>query len=102
MSCILTRLIDSGADFNLFPADIADSLGITVRKGEKFEHMGIGNVGITAYSHKVKLFLDGYNFTTEAHFSYDHKIPLLGRIGFFKYFKTVTFNENDKKLQLKY
>ncbi len=95
-------LLDSGADYNLFPADIGISIGINIKKGEKVEHIGIGNVGIMAYRHPIKIFLDGYNFKTEAHFSFDHKIPLLGRDGFFKYFHEIVFNEKAKKLNLHY
>ncbi len=95
-------LVDSGADFNLFPADIGEKLGLKIKKGEKVEHIGIGNVGITAYAHPVKIFVKEYSFKSEIHFSYDHKIPLLGREGFFKYFKKVIFNQKDLKLDLKY
>lgn len=99
---IIDCLLDSGADYNLFPADYAKKLGIVVENGLKTEHMGIGNVGIIAYSHPVKLFLDSYSFKTEAHFSFDQKIPLLGRNGFFNYFKTISFNEKKKNLLLEY
>lgn len=95
-------LLDSGADFNLFPADIGEKLGVKIKKGTKREHMGIGNVGIVAYTCPVKLFVGNYNFNTEADFSYDHKIPILGRNGFFKYFKTVTFNEDALQVDLAY
>lgn len=95
-------LLDSGADFNLLPADIGESLGLSIKRGNKIEHIGIGNVGIIAYSHPVKLFINAYSFKTEVHFSYDHRIPLLGRYGFFKYFKKIIFNEKSLKLDLEY
>lgn len=95
-------LVDSGADFNLFPAEIGEYLNLQIKNGEKVTHTGIANVGINAYIHKVNLFVGGYKISTEVHFSYDHKIPLLGRDGFFKFFKTVTFNEEKLLLKLKY
>lgn len=95
-------LLDSGADFNLLPADIGASLGLKIKTGRKIEHIGIGNVGIVAYAHPVKIFVKGYSFKTEVHFSYDHKIPLLGRYGFFQYFKGITFNQNELKLDLEH
>lgn len=64
--------------------------------------MGIGNIGITAYVHPVKIFIQAYNFKTDIHFSYDHRIPLLGRYGFFKYFKQVVFNERKLQVELEY
>lgn len=94
----VNSLLDSGADFNLMPAAIGEYVGLAIKKGKKVTHMGIGNVGIIAYAHPVKIFIQGYSFKTDIHFSYDHRIPLLGRYGFFKYFKKVVFNE--KKLQV--
>lgn len=95
-------LLDSGADFNLLPADIGEKLGLKITKGKKVEHIGIGNIGVAAYSHSVKLFVKDHTFKTEIHFSYDHKIPLLGRHGFFAFFKRVTFNEEDLRVDLEY
>jgi len=95
-------LVDSGADHNLFPADIGELLGLKIKKGEKVEHTGIGDVGILAYRHPVKLFLEGYSFQTFADFSFDHKIPLLGRDDFFTCFKRVIFNETKRQLHLEY
>lgn len=95
-------LVDSGADFILFPADIGEYFGYKIRSGNKITHIGIGNVGIIAYEHPIKLYIQGYSFNTNVHFSYDHKIPLLGRHSFFKYFKKLTFNENKLQLELLY
>lgn len=95
-------LIDSGADFNLLPARIGESLGLSIKKGDKVTHMGIGSIGITAYSHPVKIYLGNYSFKTTVDFSYNHKIPLLGRYGFFRYFKKVTFHEKELRLELNY
>lgn len=94
--------VDSGAVYNLMPASIGESLGLNIKKGEKHIHMGIGDIGIVAYSHLVILYLQSYKIKTDVHFSFDHKIPLLGRTGIFKYFKTVTFNEKELHIQFKY
>ncbi|MBA3723382.1 MAG: hypothetical protein H0W89_00615 [Candidatus Levybacteria bacterium] len=95
-------VVDSGADFNLLPATIGEHLGLDIKKGEKVTHMGIGNIRIEAYKHNVSLYVGRRKVTTEAHFSYHQKIPLLGRDGFFKYFKTITFNEKQLLLSLEY
>lgn len=94
--------VDSGSDFNLMPADIAEKMRVNIKKGERVTHMGIGNVGIVAYSHPVTLCVGKYKFKTNVHFSYDHKIPLLGRYGFFKFFRRVIFNEKLLQLELEY
>ncbi|HVF69257.1 MAG TPA: hypothetical protein VNA13_01695 [Xanthomonadales bacterium] len=94
--------VDSGADFNLMPALIGENLGLNIKKGEKTTHIGIGNVGIIAYKHPVKIFVNGYSFRTFTNFSYDHKIPILGRYGFFDHFKKVTFNQKKFQLELEH
>lgn len=99
---VINCLVDSGADFNLMPADIGEYLGLTIKKGKKQVRMGIGNVGIIAYKHPAKIFVHGYDFKTHIDFSYDHKIPLLGRYSFFKYFKKIIFNEKELQLELEY
>src|SRR3989344_5090342 len=50
---IIDCLLDSGADFNLFPAVVGEKMGLRIKKGRKTEHIGIGNIGITAYVHSV-------------------------------------------------
>lgn len=95
-------LLDSGADFNLMPADVGEKMGLNIKRGRKRQHLGIGNVGIVAYAHPVKIFAGGHSFTTEMDFSYDHKIPLLGRSGFFAYFKKIVFNEKSLQVDLHY
>ena len=99
---ILECLVDSGSDYNLLPADIADLLGIKLKKGEEVEHIGIGDVGITAYRHKVKLFIQKHNFETYVDFSRVNKFQILGRYAFFRFFKKVTFDEVKKRVELEY
>lgn len=99
---ILECLVDSGSDYNLLPADIADLLGIKLKRGEEVEHIGIGDVGIIAYRHKVKLFIQKRNFETYVDFSRVNKFQILGRYAFFRFFKKVTFDEVKKRLELKY
>jgi hypothetical protein len=94
--------VDSGADFNLMPALIGEYLELNIRKGEKTTHIGIGNVGISAYKHPVKIFANSYSFKTFVNFSYDHKIPILGRYGFFDHFEKVIFNQKKLQLELQY
>lgn len=93
-------VLDSGSDFNLFPAIVGEKLGINIMQGKKREHTGIGNNTIAAYEHTVKLFVHGYSFETKVHFSYKNKIPLLGRHSFFRFFKQVTFNEKALQVEL--
>ncbi len=98
----INSLVDSGADFNLMPAELGEYLGLKIQKGTKSLHRGIGNVDIVAYIHTVNIYFQGHNFKTQIHFSYVHRIPLLGRYGFFRFFKKVSFNEKMLQLELRY
>lgn len=95
-------LLDSGADRNLFHSSLGESVGITIKKGKLVEHRGIGGISLLAYRHKIKLFVGTYSFETEADFSKDQTVSLLGRGGFFAFFKAITFKERDKVVNLVY
>lgn len=95
--------VDSGATRNLFPADPLDSLGITLENNYKRKHIGIGGHEVTSYTHEVEILVGtNYNFVTEIDFSRDHKPPLLGVEGFFRFFEAVNFDMLNKQLELKY
>ena len=63
-------LIDSGASFSVFRAEIADELGIVLEKGEKIYLSGVGG-RILGYAHKVfvdvgiKIFSWNFFFSAE-------------------------------------
>ena len=96
----IVALVDTGADRNLFPAYLGELVGIKIKTGDKHNIMGIGDFKIEGYGHDVKLYLDNVSITTRVYFSYEHQVPLLGRIGFFDKFKRVIFNENEKYMQV--
>lgn len=101
---IINCLFDTGADVNLFPATMATSLGVNIKKGNLTEHIGIGNVSVLAYRHKIKIFVDTYRFNTFADFSEQQSVPLLGRITFAEHFKKVCLHEKgeDAYIELEY
>lgn len=95
-------LIDSGSDRNLFPAGIAEFVGINVSKGGKREIEGIGGHVIRSYTHSVLITIwNSISFETEIDFSYDHQFPLLGRHGFFDKFKKISFREKKRTIEFK-
>jgi hypothetical protein len=79
--------IDSGSDRNLFPAQMGEYVGINIESGKKRSIRGIGDHDIAAYTHQVKILAAGKSFETEIDFSYEQKAPLLGRSGFFDFFR---------------
>lgn len=97
-------LIDSGADFCIFHAEVAeDILGLPVKTGKKVIFYGTGGISQTAYFHTILIELGGYEMDLYCGFSYKmKKLPygLLGQTGFFDKFK-VELDYQSKHIELK-
>lgn len=96
-------LVDSGADFCIFHAEIANILGIPVTQGKQMTFYGTGGIPQTAYFHEVRIEISGWQMDLYAGFSSEMKsLPygLLGQTGFFDQFK-VEFDYQNKRLELK-
>jgi|SRR3989338_2928036 len=96
-------LVDSGADFCIFDAEIGELLGIDVRSGRKEKFGGIQSAGAgNAYLHSVVLNIGGWLYKTKVSFSYDmapHGHGILGQKGFFDIFK-VKFDLSKESIEL--
>ncbi len=83
-------LIDSGADFCIFDAEIGHALGLNVKQGIEIPFGGIQSIGGTkAYIHRLNIEIGGHKFETEVGFSYDiskNGYGILGQKGFFDRF----------------
>src|SRR3989344_6937483 len=90
-------LIDSGADYNLFPGVYCRALGIKLDKGIPVDIKGIGSrVPLKGYRHYgVKIFLQSYSFETFIDFCMEQETALLGRDGFFNHFKEIAFRQKE-------
>ena len=100
-------LIDSGADFCVFPANAGKAIGLDVEAGDEVATFGIGGKE-TLYFHKVKVEVTIKNepwiFECRAGFSTklnSKGIGFLGRDGFFDLFQEVAFNQTTKMFRLK-
>ena len=98
-------VIDSGADYCMFPAQFGEMIGIPIREGKEQATRGIGHD--TAYFHFVKVFAvvgkTRYYFNCYAGFMYSLDaigMGLLGRHGFFELFEAVTFKQNLQIVEL--
>lgn len=100
----IAGLIDSGADRNLFPAQIGEHLGINVKRGKKHITTGIGSHQIITFRHSgIDLLFDsGHHFETEVDSSYEIETLLLGGIGFFDKFKKVILQKKEEVVKLEY
>lgn len=94
-------LIDSGASFSIFHHEIAEYLGIVIKKGQRVLLSGIGGK-ILGYLHEVKLALGHKTFICKIVFSAQFKVSfnLLGRDNFFTPF-IISFLEKEKKIIIK-
>ncbi len=93
-------LIDSGADINLFPMNIASEIGIVLEKDKPRKIYGIGNSFTIVYPAKVILWIGIKKYETVVNFSLEQQLPLLGRNGFFNLLKSVKFDEKNKFLYI--
>jgi len=100
-------LIDSGADFCVFPANLGEAAGLNVFEGKNAITFGVGGKE-TLYFHKVKVEViikdEPWIFECRAGFSIKLNakgIGFLGRDGFFDLFQEVSFNQKVKMFRLK-
>lgn len=96
-------LIDSGADFCIFHADIGDVLGISIKKGKKLEFFGIIGDKEEAFFHEVTINVGGYDKKLFCGFSYQfNKMPygILGQKGFFDLFE-IKMDYQKNRIELK-
>lgn len=97
-------LIDSGADFCIFDAEIGEYLGIDISSGQKEEFGGIQeHKPSVAYFHKITLDIGGWDYPIVAGFSYDiarRGYAVLGQKGFFDKF-VVKFDFSKGEIGLK-
>ena len=95
-------LIDSGADYCIFHAEIGEQIGLQIDSGKSLTFSGISSAGQTAYFHNIKLEVGGHQIDCYAGFSRDiQNLPygILGQVGFFNIFK-VSFDYQKEKIEL--
>lgn len=98
-------LVDSGADFSFFNAEIGEAIGIDIKSGKLKTIFGVGGKTSLYYLHKVKILVGKKNFDIEAGFMPDvagNIMPygLVGQRGFFENF-IVKFNFKKEEIEIK-
>lgn len=80
--------VDSGADISLFTKSDAKILELELYQGEYRPIVGIGEIMIPAYVHKVKMKIGDTILNVNISFAESDEVPrLLGRTDIFKHFK---------------
>jgi hypothetical protein len=83
-------LIDSGADFNIFDAEVGELLGIDIRSGKEVKFSGIVGEPFEVYLHNITIEIGGWQYKITAGFSYKispYGFGILGQRGFFDLFR---------------
>jgi len=94
-------LVDSGADFSIFPLRIAIVLGFDVEKSKKVKLEAADGHIFEAYKTEVSAKLDTRVFRLTIGFVDNQDItPAIGRAGFFETFR-VEFDERNKCVKLR-
>jgi len=96
-------LVDSGADHNIFKAEIGELLGLDVKSGDLYEFQGINGKKSKGYIHRVWICVKGTWFQDISVFS--DEVPkgthqVVGQVGFFNHFK-VNFDYRKKAIILR-
>jgi len=96
-------LLDTGADWCLFPASVGEYLDIQIEQGRKIEYKGISAPGV-AYFHEVTLGIGGWYHNCLVGFSRDldrmNVNAILGHDGFFDRYE-VSFNYKKEIIEVK-
>jgi len=96
----IPALIDSGADFNVFPLSIAKDLGLNLNFNKPIVFNGVGEKSqkLTGYLAVINLMIfnkgDSISFSTPIVFTDDipsNGFALLGETGFFDHLNQVSF-----------
>lgn len=96
-------LVDSGADFCIFDAELAVILGIDIFKGEEQSVFGITGVSQKYYVHDITIKVGGWPYKIKAGFLPDMPpmgYGVVGQKGFFEFF-TVRFDLLKEEIELK-
>lgn len=98
-------LVDSGADNCILDRDVADFLGINIYDGDYIKTGGIGESADIYYFEDIYINVGGEEIKTSCGFKDGYLMDgliagVLGRQGFFDYFK-VCIDEKRKVIELK-
>lgn len=93
-------LIDSGADFSIFPIEIAEKLNIKLDEKQCLYFSGLEKDLIKGYKSSIIIRIGEYNYKTKIIFAdLTGKSGILGQDGFFSLFK-VRFSYKQEEIEI--
>lgn len=93
-------LVDSGADYCIFPTELGRMLDIDIDAGKMDQIIGIGNKPYPVYYHSLNIEVGGHSVKIYGGFSDHVPLPILGQVGFFDKFD-VRFIYRKKQIIIK-
>ena len=93
-------LIDSGADFNIFPVEIAEKLEVTLKNSDHIAFAGVGGNIINGIKAEVMLEIGSWEIKTKVVFA-PVDSGILGQYGFFDLYQ-VNFNLKRKIIKIEF
>lgn len=96
-------LIDSGADYCIFHAQVGEQLGLDIKSGASLTFFGTSGTPQVAYFHKITFKIGGHHHTCKVGFSYDMDqlaYGILGQDGFFNKW-TVKFEYQKENIDIR-
>lgn len=99
---VTTSLIDSGADYCIFPIDYAFELSIPISKSKRTIFSSFSGESSSLYLHPVQLSIEAYSAEILAGFTESigmYSYSVLGQKGFFDNFK-VCFDKSKLQVEM--
>lgn len=100
-SAEVLALVDSGAEHSVLTADLADEVGISLRRAEPVVIVGASEHEVPGRLTEINLQIGRHRWQAPVVFAEGPlNRPLLGQIGFFAYF-TVTFRYRKREIDIR-
>lgn len=98
---MVKALVDSGASFSVFRAEVLEYLDIPLARGDRVSLEGVGG-RILGYRHRISARVGARQFPLTIVFSQELAVSfnLLGRDNFFEQF-LISFDERGREVQLR-
>ena len=97
----LLALVDSGAEHNVMPTDLAAELGISLALAEPVTIVGAGEHEVPGALAFVKLQIGGRRWNAPVIFAEGLMRPVLGQAGFFSFFN-VTIRYQKREMDIRW
>jgi hypothetical protein len=93
---VIPTILDTGATYSLFPAEIGEYIGLELGAGREEETVVSNGETMKFFVHPVRVWFAEYQVDIDAGFGEEVEFPVLGRVGFFDQFR-ITFDNGSNQ-----